>query len=115
MSVLTKTILLLTASNAFMLTAWYLHLKYLNEKHWFTAVLVSWGIAFLEYNFHIPANRIGHAELSLTQLQIIQIGMSLLLFIPFSMIVMGKPIKMDYVWASFCLVGAAYFIFRNPS
>lgn len=113
MSVLVKTILLLTASNFFMLCAWYLHLNWLNQKHWYIAAMVSWGIAFLEYNFHIPANRIGSQELSLTQLQIIQIGMSLLLFIPFSLLVMNKPIKLDYIWAALCLVGAAFFIFKK--
>ena len=113
MSVLVKTILLLTASNFFMLCAWYLHLKWLDQKHWYIAAMVSWGIAFFEYNFHIPANRIGSQELSLTQLQIIQIGISLLLFIPFSLFVMNKPIKMDYIWAAICLVGAAFFIFRK--
>jgi len=113
MSVLTRTVLLLTVSNAFMLTAWYLHLKTLNHKPWYIAALVSWGIAFFEYTVHIPANRIGHNELTLTQLQILQIGMSLLIFIPFTVFVMGSPVKPDYIWASFCLVGAAYFIFRG--
>jgi hypothetical protein len=96
-----------------MLCAWYLHLKWLDQKHWYIAAMVSWGIAFFEYNFHIPANRIGSQELSLTQLQIIQIGISLLLFIPFSLFVMNKPIKLDYIWAAICLVGAAFFIFRK--
>jgi len=98
-----------------MLCAWYLHLnmKWLDQKTFFIAAVVSWGIAFLEYNFHIPANRIGAQELSLTQLQIIQIGMSLLMFIPFSIFIMNKPIKLDYVWASLCLVAAAYFVFRK--
>lgn len=113
MSVLLKTILLLCASNIFMLCAWYLHLKWLDQKHWFVAAMLSWGIAFFEYNFHIPANRIGSQELSLMQLQVIQIGISLLMFIPFSIIAMNKPIKIDYVWAVFCLVAAAYFIFRK--
>ena len=113
MSVLVRTILLLTVSNIFMLTAWYLHLKMLNHKPWYIAALVSWGIAFFEYTVHIPANRIGHTELTLTQLQILQVGMSLLIFIPFTVMVMGRPVKTDYLWASFCLVGAAYFIFRG--
>lgn len=115
MPILWKTILLLTASNFFMLCAWYLHLKmkWLDEKHMIIATLISWGIAFLEYNFHIPANRIGSHELSLTKLQVLQVGMSLLLFIPFSIFVMNKPIKMDYLWAAFCLFGAAYFIFKK--
>ena len=75
--------------------------------------MVSWGIAFFEYNFHIPANRIGSQELSLIQLQVIQIGISLLMFIPFSIIMMGKPIKLDYIWAALCLVAAAFFIFKK--
>ncbi len=108
-----QTILLLSASNCFMLTAWYLHLKYLSEKPWYLAVLASWAIAFLEYNFHIPANRIGHAQFDLSQLQILQVGMSLLLFVPFSLVVMGTPVKLDYIWASLCLLGAAYFLFRG--
>ena len=113
MSVLTRTVLLLTVSNAFMLTAWYLHLKTLNHKPWYIAALVSWGIAFFEYTVHIPANRIGHNELTLTQLQILQIGMSLLISIQFTVFVIGSPVTPDYIWASFCLAGAAYFIFRG--
>ena len=113
MSVLTRTVLLLTVSNLFMLTAWYLHLKTLNHKPWYIASLVSWGIAFIEYTVHIPANRIGHTELTLSQLQILQVGMSLLLFIPFSIFIMNQPVKMDYVWAALCLMGAAFFIFRG--
>ena len=113
MSVLTRTVLLLVVSNVFMLTAWYLHLKTLNHKPWYIAALVSWCIAFFEYTVHIPANRIGHTELTLSQLQILQVGMSLLIFIPFAILVMGVPIKMDYIWAALCLIGAAYFIFRG--
>ena len=112
-SVITRTVLLLFISNLFMLTAWYLHLKTLNHKPWYVASLVSWGIAFLEYTVHIPANRIGHAVLTLSQLQILQVGMSLVLFIPFSVFVMGHPVKLDYIWASLCLIAAAYFIFRG--
>jgi len=113
MSVLTKTILLLTVSNIFMLTAWYLHLKMLSHRAWYIAALVSWGIAFFEYSVHIPANRIGFTNLSLSQLQILQVGMSLLIFIPFAIFVMKAPVKLDYIWASLCLLGAAYFIFRG--
>lgn len=112
-SVLTRTILLLVASNFFMLSAWYLHLKYLNHKPWYIAAIASWGIAFFEYAVHIPANRIGHTELSLFQLQIIQIGMSLLMFIPFAIFIMNQPFKTDYYWAGCCLAFAAYFIFRT--
>lgn len=96
-----------------MLTAWYFHLKQWNDKPWYVAALLSWGIAFFEYSVHIPANRIGSAELTLSQLQILQVGISLLIFVPFAVFVMGHPIKLDYVWAALCLVGAAYFIFRG--
>ena len=113
MSATVKTISLLTISNIFMLCAWYLHLKYLKGKAWYIASLLSWGIAFFEYTVHIPANRIGHTELSLSQLQVLQIGMSLLIFIPFSVFIMNRPVKLDYLWASACLVGASYFIFRD--
>jgi uncharacterized protein (DUF486 family) len=75
--------------------------------------LVSWGIAFFEYTVHIPANRIGSAKLTLAQLQVLQIGMSLLILIPFAIFVMNHPVKMDYIWAALCLAGAAYFIFRG--
>ena len=112
MSILNRTILLLVISNFFMLTAWYLHLKTLSHKPWYIASLVSWCIAFVEYTVHIPANRIGHQVLTLSQLQILQVGMSLLLFIPFAVFVMRYPLKLDYFWASLCLCGAAYFIFR---
>jgi len=115
MSVLTRTVLLLIVSNFFMLTAWYLHLNKLGHKPWYIASLVSWGIAFFEYSVHIPANRIGHCELSLSQLQILQVGMSLFIFIPFSIFVMDHPIKLDYLCAATCLIGAAYFIFRGIS
>jgi hypothetical protein len=80
LSVLAKTLLLLVISNLFMLTAWYYHLKHLSDKPWYVAAYVSWGIAFFEYTVHIPANRIGHSELTLSQLQIMQVGMSLLMF-----------------------------------
>ena len=96
-----------------MLTAWYLHLKQLTAKPWYIAALVSWGIAFFEYSVHIPANRIGIGVLSLSELQLLQVGMSLLIFIPFAIFVMGQPVKADYLWASLCLGGAAYFLFRS--
>ena len=113
MSIITRTIILLAISNIFMLCAWYLHLKFLKNHVWYIAALASWGIAFFEYSVHIPANRIGSEVLTLSELQILQIGMSLLMFIPFSIILMGKQIKMDYLWAMFCLLGAAYFIFKD--
>lgn len=113
MSPFQRTVLLLTISNVFMLTAWYLHLRLLSHRAWYVAALASWGIAFFEYTVHIPANRIGSEVLSLSQLQILQVGMSLVLFVPFAVFVMGHPLKLDYVWASICLMGAAFFIFRG--
>ncbi len=112
MSVLLRTILLLVVSNIFMLCAWYFHLRHWSHKPWYLAALLSWCIAFLEYSVHIPANRIGHQVLTLSQLQILQVGMSLLMFIPFAYFVMNKTVSLDYLWASLCLAGGAYFIFR---
>ncbi len=108
-----RTILLLVVSNIFMLCAWYLHLKFLKNSVWYIAAITSWGIAFFEYSVHIPANRIGSEVLTLSELQILQVGMSLIMFIPFSIIFMGKGIKLDYLWAMLCLLGAAFFIFRD--
>lgn len=113
MSVIAKTVGLLTISNMFMLTAWYFHLKAWNDKPLILASALSWGIAAFEYSVHIPANRIGATVLSLSQLQILQVGMSLVIFIPFAVIVMKHPVKLDYIWAALCLIGAAYFIFRG--
>lgn len=115
MSVFWRTVALLTVSNLFMLTAWYYHLRFLSDRPWYIASLVSWSIALCEYMFHIPANRIGSSELSLPQLQILQVGMSLVLFVPFTLFVMERPVKMDYLWAALCLVGAAYFTFKGSS
>ena len=108
-----KTVLLLTVSNIFMLTAWYLHLKQFASKPLWFVIGASWMIAFIEYLFHIPANRIGFQVMTLAQLQILQVGMSLLLFIPFAIFVMDKPPRLDYLWAGLCLIGAAFFIFRD--
>jgi len=113
MSVLTKTILMLLISNFFMLTAWYFHLKQWSDRPWYIASFFSWCIAALEYSMHIPANRIGSTVLSLAQLQVLQVGISLLLFIPFAVFIMKSPLKIDYLWAALCLVGATYFIFRG--
>jgi|GEM_PF-781300 len=113
MSNLTKTILLLAVSNCFMLCAWYFHLKQWSHRPWYIAAFLSWCIAFFEYSVHIPANRIGISVVSLPQLQIMQVGMSLLFFIPFAVFVMRRPVTLDFVWATLCLVGAVYFIFRE--
>ena len=110
-----KTILLLLVSNFFMLCAWYLHLnfKFLQGKPMFIAALMGWGIAFFEYQVHIPANRIGIEVYNLSQLQVLQITISLIMFIPFSIFVMNKRFDWDYVLASVFLVLASYFIFRS--
>jgi len=107
------SILLLLCSNVFMTFAWYAHLKELNSKPWIIAALVSWGIAFLEYIFQVPANRIGYSVLSVGQLKIMQEVITLSVFVPFSLLYLKEPLKLDYLWAGLCLVGAVFFIFRG--
>jgi len=111
--VLAQTIGLLTLSNVFMTVAWYGHLKNLSGKPWWIAALVSWGIALFEYLLQVPANRIGYTQLSLAQLKIIQESITLAVFVPFAMVYMSQPFKLDYIWAALCLIGAVYFIFRS--
>ncbi len=111
--VLLQTIALLTLSNVFMTIAWYGHLKNLAAKPWWIAALVSWGIALFEYLLQVPANRIGFTELSLPQLKILQEAITLTVFVPFAMLYMQQPFKLDYLWAALCLLGAVYFIFRS--
>jgi uncharacterized protein (DUF486 family) len=108
-----RTALLLAASNVFMTFAWYGHLKYLDSKPWWIAALVSWGIALFEYLLQVPANRIGFTTLSLAQLKILQEVITLLVFAPFAVLVMGQTIRMNFVYAGICLLGAVYFIFRG--
>jgi uncharacterized protein (DUF486 family) len=93
--------------------AWYAHLKELNHKPWIIAAFISWGIALLEYLFQVPANRIGYTVLSIGQLKILQEVITLSIFVPFSMLYLKEPLKLDYLWAGLCLVGAAYFMFRS--
>jgi uncharacterized protein (DUF486 family) len=107
------SILLLICSNVFMTFAWYAHLKELNSKPWFIAALVSWGIALLEYLFQVPANRIGYTVLSVGQLKIMQEVITLTVFVPFSLLYLREPLKLDYLWAGLCLLGAVYFMFRS--
>jgi hypothetical protein len=109
-----QTALLLVASNIFMTFAWYAHLKNLSEKPWWIAALVSWGIALFEYLLQVPANRIGYQELSLAKLKILQEVITLTVFIPFATYYMRQPLKLDYLWAALCILGAVYFIFRSP-
>ena len=110
---LIKTIVLLSISNLFMLFAWYGHLKNLNSKPWIIAALISWGIALVEYLFQVPANRIGFTQLNLAQLKILQEVITLTVFVPFAVYYMQQPIKLDFLWAALCLMGAVYFIFRS--
>ncbi len=108
-----QTVLLLAASNVFMTFAWYGHLKNLNDKAWYTAALVSWGIALFEYLLQVPGNRIGFGGgMSLAQLKITQEVITLAVFVPFAMVFMDQPFKVDFLWAGLCMVGAVYFIFR---
>ena len=111
--VIIQTTGLLILSNVFMTFAWYGHLKNLNNKAWYIAAIISWGIAFFEYLLQVPANRIGYTQLSLAQLKILQEVLTLLIFVPFSMIYMNQPFKVDFIWAGLCLIGAVYFIFRS--
>jgi hypothetical protein len=113
MSTLLKTTGLLVLSNCFMTFAWYGHLKNMSDKSWYIAATVSWGIAFFEYMVQVPANRIGYASLSLAQLKVMQEVITLMVFVPFAVVYMKQPIKLDYIWAGFCLMGAVYFIFRS--
>ncbi|MDX1633905.1 MAG: DMT family protein [Marinobacter sp.] len=107
------SISLLIVSNVFMTFAWYAHLKELNHKPWIIAALVSWGVALLEYLFQVPANRIGYTVLSVGQLKILQEVITLTVFVPFSVMYLKEPLKLDYLWAGLCLVGAVYFMFRS--
>ena len=111
--VVLRTIGLLMLSNGFMLFAWYGHLKTLGAKPWYVAAIISWSIALFEYLLQVPANRIGFTTLSLAQLKIVQEIVTLAVFVPFALFYMRQPLKLDYLWASFCLVGAAYFVFRS--
>ncbi len=113
MGVIARTVGLLVCSNIFMTFAWYAHLKNLRSKPWLIAVAVSWGIALFEYLLQVPANRIGYATLSLAQLKIIQEVVTLVVFVPFVLLYMKQPFKLDFLWAGLCLVGAVYFIFRS--
>ncbi|MEN9538649.1 MAG: hypothetical protein RLZZ126_884 [Pseudomonadota bacterium] len=111
----TQTVVLLTAANVFMTLAWYGHLKNLATAPWYVAALVSWGIALVEYLLQVPANRIGFAQagLSVAQLKIMQEVITLLVFVPFAVFYLHQPLKLDYLWAGLCLLGAVYFIFRS--
>ena len=107
------TAFLLVLSNVFMTFAWYGHLKHLSARPWIVAALVSWGIALFEYLIQVPANRIGHTVMSLGQLKILQEVVTLTVFVPFSFWYMKQPLKLDFLWAGLCIMGAVYFVFRS--
>ncbi len=113
MSSVLISISLLICSNVFMTFAWYAHLKELNHKSWLLAALLSWGVALFEYLLQVPANRIGYKVLNVGQLKIIQEAIALSVFVPFSMYYLKEPLKLDYLWAGFCLLGAIFFMFRS--
>jgi uncharacterized protein (DUF486 family) len=111
-SIVLRTAGLLVLSNIFMTFAWYAHLRNLANRPWYLAALVSWGIALFEYLLQVPANRIGYTALSLSQLKILQEVITLVVFAPFAVLYMRQPLKLDYLWAALCLLGAVYFVFR---
>ena len=113
MPVIAKTTLLLILSNVFMTFAWYAHLKNLNNKAWYIAAMASWSIESVEYLLQVPANRIGYTEMNLSQLKILQEVVTLSVFIPFAVFYMDQPVKLNYLWAGVCLMGAVYFIFKS--
>ena len=114
-SVIVRTSLLLVASNVFMTFAWYAHLKNLNTRAWYVAALASWGIALFEYLLQVPANRIGYTALTLPQLKILQEVITLAVFVPFAVFYMRQQLRLDFLWAALCLLGAVYFMFRGQT
>lgn len=112
---LLRTILLLTASNVFMTYAWYGHLRNQSDKPWVVAALVSWGIALFEYLLQVPANRAGFTVLTLPQLKMLQEAVALTVFVPFAVFYMKQPVKLDFLWAGLCIMGAMYFMFRGSA
>ena len=111
--VIAQTAILLPLSNVFMTFAWYAHLKELRSKPLIVAALISWGVALFEYLLQVPANRIGYGQLSLAQLKIMQEAITLAVFVPFALFYMQQPLKLDYLWAALCIMGAVYFMFRS--
>src|SRR5262245_7588177 len=113
MPVIGKTVLLLILSNIFMTFAWYAHLKELRARPWYVAAAVSWGIALFEYLAQVPANRIGHTQLSVGQLKILQEVITLSVFVPVAILYLKEPVKLNFLWAGLCLCGAVYFVFKG--
>jgi hypothetical protein len=108
-----QAVCLLVISNSFMTYAWYGHLRDFADRPWYVVAVIAWGVAFFEYQFQVPANRIGFTALTLPQLKILQEALSLLIFIPFSIFYMRAPITSDYFYASLCILGAVFFVFRG--
>jgi len=115
MPTIAKTAVLLILSNTFMTFAWYAHLRNMSGRPWIIAALASWGIALFEYLLQVPANRIGYTALSLGQLKIMQEAIAIAVFVPFAVYYMKQPLKLDFLWAALCLMGAVYFIFRSAA
>lgn len=113
MTAVWRATLLLIGSNLFMTYAWYGHLRNLNHRPWFVVAIIAWGVAFFEYQLQVPANRIGYTVMSLQQLKILQEVISLIVFVPFSLLFMKAPLTLDFLWAGLCIMGAVYFIFRS--
>ena len=113
MPVILRTAGLLILSNIFMTFAWYAHLRNLSDRKWYVAALASWGIALFEYLLQVPANRIGYTAYDLGQLKILQEVITLTVFVPFAVLYMKQPLKLDYLWASLCILAAVYFVFRG--
>jgi uncharacterized protein (DUF486 family) len=113
MPIILRTAGLLILSNLFMTFAWYAHLRNLNTRAWYIAALASWGIALFEYMLQVPANRIGYTTMSLGQLKMLQEAISITVFVPFAIFYMKQPLRLDYLWASLCILGAVYFMFRG--
>jgi len=113
MTAVVQSVVLLCLSNVFMTFAWYAHLKNLATKPWYIAALASWGIALFEYLLQVPGNRVGYTVMTLPQLKILQEVITLSVFVPFAMWYMDQPLKLDYLWAGLCILGAVYFVFRS--
>lgn len=113
MPVIVRTAGLLVLSNIFMTFAWYAHLRNLSNRSWLVAALASWGIALFEYLLQVPANRIGHTQMDLGQLKILQEVITLAVFVPFAWLYMKEPVRLNYFWAGLCVCGAVFFVFRK--
>ena len=113
MPTVARTIVLLVLSNVFMTFAWYTHLRNLGHRTWWYAALASWGIALFEYLLQVPANRMGYTVMTLPQLKMLQEVITLAVFVPFAVLYMRQPVRLDFLWAALCLMGAVYFMFRG--